>query len=486
MNLPSREELEKEPKSALIDLIYVIGDQIDKLTKRVDQLEEQLKTNSRNSSKPPSKDNSRGKTKDKPSPKSLRKKTGKKAGGQKGHEGSNLQAKQSPDHILNHRLENLSCDCGGEFHTSGYQSRQVLDIPPIAIEATEHRAYTYTCSCCYTNKRADFPSGVTSKVQYGYRLKAFSVYLNNYQFIPYKRLQELFKDLFEVSISTGSLVNFNKNAGASAVIIKEAIKGELLKGKVMHCDETGCYVDNHRHWLHVAGSMDYTYYHIDKKRGSEALERMGMLEQYGGTVIHDFYSSYYKLGEYTHGLCNAHHLRDLTFVYEIKEQPWAERMITILLKAKALKDNALERCIKPGSKGSKEIEQLYRECVESGYKANPEPERKPGQRGRLARGKCLNLVRRFDEHQSSILRFLYNTEIPFDNNLAERDIRMMKVREKISGTFRSLTHPEIFSAIRSVVSTARKQGVSIYQTITKLVEIDRSLVLDLKLPSVAA
>ena len=131
MNLPSREELEKESKSALIDLIFVLGDQIDKLTKRVEQLEEQQKTNSRNSSKPPSKDSSRGKKKDKPSPKSQRKKSDKKVGGQKGHKGSNLKPKESPDHILNHKLEDLACDCGGQYHTTGPVSYTHLTLPTI-------------------------------------------------------------------------------------------------------------------------------------------------------------------------------------------------------------------------------------------------------------------------------------------------------------------------------------------------------------------
>jgi transposase len=489
MSSLSRKDLEKKTKSTLVDLILSLSDEVQKLTKQVEVLNEQNKKNSRNSSKPPSTDKSRkgegNKNKDKPSPKSSRKNSGKKKGGQKGHQGSNLKPVEDPDYIEDHKINNAKCGCGGKINETGYKSRQVFDIPPINIEVTEHRAFEYECSCCNAKFNADFPREVASRTQYGERVKSIAVYLSNYQLIPYARLKEFFKDICAVSLSTGTLANFNKTAGKLADPVKEKIKSRLLEQSLIHSDETGCHVDRQRHWLHVTSCKDFTHYHIDLKRGSEAMERIGILPIFKEYVIHDHFSAYYKF-DHQHGLCNAHHLRDLTFIYEEKGQSWANSMISILLDAKQQKEESSCGYLKSGSKAYKNIEARYQECLELGYATNPEPKRKPGQRGRLGRGKSLNLVRRFDEHKSSILGFATSVDIPFDNNLAERDLRMMKVREKISGTFRSQTHPGFFTSIRSMISTTKKQGLSVFKSLTKLISRDPTIYEDLRLTEESA
>lgn len=290
--------------------------------------------------------------------------------------------------------------------------------------------------------------------------------------IPYERLQELFEVLFNHPLSQGTLANFIKRGGAQAQIAAGDIHSHIKAGNLIHGDETGCRVHGRRHWLHVASTAQFTYFMIHPKRGFEALEAMGIFNGYKGRAVHDYYQSYYRYDECSHHQCNAHIIRELTYIHEDMKQDWAGDMKDLILEAKSLRDRETLR--KPGDRkviGEQtrfRIQQRYCEIILQGYAINPEPEPVPGKRGKPKRGKALNLLHRFENEYDEIMGFFEYEGVPFDNNLAERDLRMMKIREKISGTFRSDEHTAAFANIRSVVSTLKKQGRTVLSGIADM------------------
>lgn len=451
---------------------------------RIEELERKLASlgsNSRNSSKPPSSD--KGNFTNPPKPKSLRKKSGRKPGGQKGHKGSTLKQVEHPDHVVEHRFSagDTCPKCSGALNAGGSgkaldrdacENRQVFELPPVKIEVTEHRAQKCTCPGCGEKVVAAFPPEAKAPVQYGERLQATALYLGGYQFIPYQRLGELLRDLFGCRLSGGTLANFVKRGGKKAGRTSGHIRQALKREPVLHLDETGCRQHGKRQWLHVACTGRLTFYHIDPGRGKQAMLNMGILEGYTGKVVHDFWKAYYFFTQCLHYLCNAHLLRELEYVAGELGQAWAGKMSGVLLEAKRLRDRgntlapAGRRVV--GGQTELRISHLYCEAIQEGYGLNPEPVRKPGQRGRLARGKALNLLHRLEERAEEILSFLVDGDVPFDNNQAERDLRMMKVREKISGTFRSEQNARAFCDLRSVISTARKQSHSIIDVLAQV------------------
>jgi transposase len=478
-------ELAKHDPAAIADLVLSLWDRVEKLEAKVASLE----LNSRNSSKPPSSDG--GNFTNPPKPKSLRRKSGRKPGGQKGHQGKTLSQVENADHIVEHRFE-ASEDCPKCGHAIGVQAnaevpstadwerRQIFELPPIRVEVTEHRAQRCVCKGCGTKLVADFPVEVNAPTQYGPNLKATALYLGGYQLIPYNRLSELFSELFRCPLSQGTLANFVKSGGKKARPVVSAIRKALVKAKVLHVDETGCRLHGKRHWLHVASTKRLTFLHFDAKRGTQAMVNMGLLHNYRGGLVHDFWQAYYAFTECLHFLCNAHLLRELTYIYEQIGQSWAKDMIELLLEAKQLRDredrrqSGKRRVI--GDATRKRIQDRYFEIVLAGYAINPEPEAPPPdakgkrKRGRVARGKALNLLDRFDRRYPQIMGFFEFEGVPFDNNQAERDLRMMKIREKVSGTFRSGEHARAFCDLRSIISSARKQGIAIVDSLNALVK----------------
>lgn len=460
---PTREELielAKRDPEAIADLVLSLFDRLEKLEEEVAE----LKRNSRNSSKPPSSDNNRNKP-----PKSQRKRGGRKPGGQRGHQGHHLELVEDPDIVVTHELEGCCEGCGRdlrEVEITGHERRQVHDLPEkISLEITEHQVKKGRCQCGKQHK-ASFPEGVQAPVQYGERLSALVVYLSSYQLIPCERLSEFCADVFDCPLSPGTVVNMVARAGARAGPVAEAIKEKLREAEFIHCDETGTKILGANQWLHVTSTAELAYFHIDPKRGFEALERIGILQDYTGWVIHDYYSSYYRFENCYHGLCNAHHLRDLTYIAEDLGQSWASEMKGLLLEAKRLKDreNAGGRVV--GPKTLARLEERYEAILMEGYEINPEPERKKGQRGRLKRGKALNLLDRFWNRQDEVFGFLY-FHLPFDNNEAERDLRMMKTRQKISGCFRNSTHAGVFTNLRSVITSAKKKAINVLRILSQ-------------------
>jgi transposase len=437
-------------------------------------------SNSRNSSKPPSSDRHNPNKPDQ-KPKGKRgKKDGKgdrkrKPGGQKGHKGKTLEQVAAPDHVQEHKLDRIngSCEhCQGSLRgtqSTDVESRQVFNLPEkITFEVTEHRAETGTCPCCSKKVKAAFPEDVTAHVQYGDRVQALVLYLHTYQLLPCERLAEFFDDIFNCPLSTGVICSMLKKAGTRAGPIYESIKGAILQAVFVHCDETGLSVSGKLHWLHTASTPELTFLHVDKHRGQVALRAIGILENYDGWVVHDYLSAYYTIYGLKHVLCNAHMLRDLICIHEDHEQSWAKEMMDLLLEAKKLKERELAGGRTIGQGTLDRLRARYEEIINDGYALNPEPERRPGQRGRLKRGKPLNILIRLDERHQEVMAFLLY-DVPFDNNLAERDLRMMKVKQKISGCFRSFDHATAFAKLRSIISTAKKQSINVLDILSKVV-----------------
>lgn len=465
-------ELARTDPESIADLVLMLWDRVEALEAKVAQLER----NSRNSSKPPSTDG--GNFTNPPKPKSLRKKSGRKRGGQKGHRGDTLSQTADPDIIIEHHLgKNQSCPkCGTPLDKiqEGLQAefcecRQVFDLPAIRLIVTEHRIEKQRCSECGETVTAPFPVGVNAPVQYGEKVRATALYLGAYQLLPYARLAELFSDLFTCPLSAGTLANFVKRGGTDAKNAIAPVREALAESEVAHADETGCRVEGKLQWLHVFSSLRLTSYHIDAKRGWEGMTRAGLLGRYEGKLIHDFLSGYYKFS-CRHFLCGAHLLRELIYLHEELGQAWASDMIELLLEAKKLRDRDDARTEKSrrviGEETRQRIRMRYCEIVLEGLSANPEPPplAKP-KRGRVKRSKALNLLIRLEERYEEVMGFFEYQGIPFDNNLAERDLRMMKTQEKISGTFRAASHAEHFADLRSVISTARKQSRNLFQTL---------------------
>jgi transposase len=470
------EETRRNPEG-MVDLFLSLWDRCIALEKRLADLER----NSRNSSKPPSSDHCNPAKAPKPKPKSQRKQSGKKPGGQPGHKGSTLEMVDNPDHTIECKIESGSrCEICGELLPEGSscgskcapEVRQVFELPAIRLEVTEIRADRIICPACDSVNVAPFPESVNARAQYGPNLKATAIYLANYQLIPYERLGELFRDLFHCPLSQGTLANFIKAGGRQAATTVGFIEGKIKESNTVHSDETGCRVHGARQWLHVASTPEFTSYMIHPKRGFEALQDFGILEGFTGDLIHDYYSSYYKYLLCRHFQCIAHILRELTYLHEEMNQSWAREMKDLLLDAKMLRDRENQRM--PGQRKvigrqtRDRIQERYADIVLEGFSKNPEPEPVPGKRGKQARGKALNLLIRFENCYEEIMGFFEYDGVPFDNNLAERDLRMMKTREKISGTFRSIEHTKAFCDIRSVISTLKKQGQSVMGGIAEM------------------
>ena len=440
----------------------------------IKQLVELLGQNSHNSNWPSSRDRSR----QKPKPKSLRQKTGRKAGGQEGHKGHTLEFNPEPDVIERHRptqCRHCQTALAKYIDISDVAKRQVFDLPPLRFITTEHQAETIVCPCCGEATTGEFPADVTNPVQYGSQVKRLAVYLRNEQFIPYERERQMLADLFELPISTGTLQNFLNIAAEKVEPATEAIKEALIKADVGHADETGFYINGQRHWLHTVSTEELTYYEPHKSRGRKATNAIGILPEFRGTLVHDNYPTYFTYKLLLHALCNVHHLRELTAIVENNQQEWAALMIACLLSAKQLVAEANQA-------GETELPVEYLKCIHQLYDAiiflgleeNPLPNihLPPKKRGRPKKTKARNLVERFDKREADILRFVHDFKVPFDNNLAERDIRMMKVQQKISGCFRSWDGAMHFCHLRSYISTIRKQGLNVWEALGSLFDDD--------------
>jgi len=417
-----------------------------------------LSLTSRNSSKPPSTD--RFPKRDKSEG------LGKKSGGQPGRIGTTLEKIDNPD-VIQPLMVDRSTLPPGDYALIGYERRQVFDIDI-------HRVVTEYQAEILQNQQgqrftAPFPPEVTKAAQYGVGVKVQSVYLSQYQLIPYNRVQEHFQHQLSLPISEGSIFAYNRQAYELLEQFERKLIAKLLKTRVVHADETGINIKGDNHWLHCVCSPQWTLYYAHEKRGLEAMESMALLTLFSGILVHDHWKSYFKLA-CQHALCNSHHLRELAFAHEQEGQAWAKLMIDLLesiLKAVYSQDGIL----------SEEQATPYREqyrtiLKEAEIECPPPPEPEEGKRkkGRLKRSKSRNLLERLIDFEQETLRFMTDAEVPFTNNQGENDIRMTKLHQKISGCFRSMEGANIFCRVRSYLSTCRKNNVSATEALTMLFE----------------
>jgi transposase len=433
---------------------------IDALTARVQQLEDRLAQNSRNSNKPPSSDGLAKK------PQSPRPPTGKKPGGQPGHPGRTLRMAELPDQIVAHGPECCTA-CGHALDAVAgrcAERRQVWELPPITLVVTEHQVEERCCPCCGMSNRGAFPPAVAQPVQYGARLDGFLTYLLVYQLIPHDRITELIADLLGRTLSVGTVRNAVQRCQAGLAETVERIRAGVLQAPCANFDETGVRIEGKLHWWHVASTADLTYYDWHPKRGREAMDAIGVLPEYEGRAVHDGWGSYFQYG-CEHALCNAHHLRELTALVERHGQGWAGEMQELLVAIHACVEEARgsgETALPAAMQATAVAE--YDRIVAAGWEENPAPSGSASATtgkappGRPKRSAAQNLLLRLQRYREETLAFMRDFRVPFDNNQAERDLRMMKVQQKISGGFRSEEGAHGFGRIRGYLATMRKQG----------------------------
>jgi transposase len=438
------------------------------LKAKVKHLEDRLAINSRNSSKPPSKDDFGS-----PKPKSLRKKSGRSPGGQFGHKGQGGHLRDNPNDTIVYEVETCP-ECGQDLRAVEPDEiirKQVVEIPPLEAYVVEHQVEVKSCPCCEIQWQAG-GCDVQHQLEYGPRVKALSVYLSTYQFLPAKRVKELLS-FFDIDLSTGTLDNFRKRAAQQLGGFVETMRESVLGASAAFFDETGMKVKGVGHWVHVAATSLMSLFLLHPKRGKEAHEEMGILPFFRGLIHRDDYVSYRGYFQALHALCNAHLLRELVYLIEQNgQEQWAEPLMKLLLKIKEKVDQSDKGVLDHRWQGR--YRKQYRKWIELGLSLNPPKVRANGKtRGKIAQSKSYNLLVRLRDKEDQVLRFMTHSEAEFDNNQAERDLRMNKVRQKISGGFRSLEAGEEFMTIRSLIATAIKRSADPIEILTHVFENDK-------------
>ncbi len=449
-SLPNLEGLTNEQKDQLIISLFLLVQKLEKkveeLEKEVKELKNQLNKNSHNSHKPPSSDGYKKNNSEKP-------KSQRPSGAQRGHQGQTLRESDHPDEIIKHEVR--SCPyCAFNLSdniSTRIKKAQVFDIPLLKIEVQEHQVEEKFCPGCHRFCTASLPDGIKFGVQYGTRIQALMTYLHSYQFITSQRVVEFIKDIFTHTLSEGSLFNAEKVCFRGLEHFEKKLKQALARVCVVHADETGLRVVKKNHWLHVLSTRCSSCFFIHRKRGQEAIEAMNILPHFKGIIVHDHFKPYFRYG-YGHALCNAHHLRELQYIFDYTGHPWALQMQNLL---KAIKKSKDQQQLTAAT--IKTFDVKYDEIVTLGFIQQNK------RRSRFRKEFCL--LKRLKNYKFQTLLFMHQEEVPFDNNQAERDIRMMKVKMKISGCFRSTTWPNIFCRIRSYISTIKKNGMAVFQSL---------------------
>ena len=455
-----------EQNNALLEQVDTLNKTIEELNVTIKDLKEQLNKNSGNSSKPPSSDG----MKKKPATKSQRGKSGRKPGGQNGHKGKYLSVISEPDEIIRHYHSDCN-DCPYRNQcmekACTKETRHVIDAV-VDVKVTAHeKMYIAECPKCKSPKTGEFPADITNYVQYGKNLEALVVSLNTVGAVSVNRVHEIIGSVFNIPISTGTIKNMVTRCAERIKPVLMHIRKALIAAPLLHCDETGTRVEGKTRWVHNASNEYYTYLTLSSKRGTVAMEEADILPHFRGTVVHDCWSPYWKFDSAAHQLCCTHLLRELNGVIENHpEQTWAEKFKALLLKMKKAKDRVLENgknelCYSSVHRYKKQ----YDELISLAYSENPIPQQNTGKPGKKKRGKVLCLIDRLKKYMGQVCLFLESFTVPFDNNQAERDIRNVKIKTKVSGCFRSFEGAVEYLNITSYISTARKHGLNSFHAV---------------------
>jgi transposase len=417
---------------------------------------ERMPKNSTNSSTPPSKDTNRKK-------KSRAKKRNK--GAKKGHKGHNLPQSKNPDETIDIPVDPSELSPDTLWKPDGWVKRQVIEYET-KTKVIEYRAQVMT------NEKgekiiAKFPEGVDGPVQYGHTVRALGTYLNVYQLIPFERLSQYFKDSMGLGISPGSLYTFRAEAAKKLEDFEQWAVEKIKNSDVVHVDETGANINGKQRWLHTASTDEAVVVKYHEKRGRAAVDDIGIIPKLKGFLVHDCWACYFIYVNVIHCICCAHLLRELKGVYENFSQKWALEMFNFLIAVKVMVDDAGGR-LDEISQGL--VKKWYLDILEKGELECPKVEKPPGKRGRAKQTKARNLWERLKGHMDSILRFMTDERVPFTNNTAERDLRMYKLHDKISGCFRSQEGAEAFCRIRSYVLTCARHGIGAFEALETLYE----------------
>ncbi len=383
---------------------------------------------------------------------SMRGKSNQNPGGQKGHKGNRLEMSKIPDTIIIHDIKHCTC-CNKALpeDLGKYKARQIIDLPTIRMQVTEHRVIEKTCMHCRLKNTGTFPKGLVQQAQYGDNLKALCVYLQNYQMLPFQRCSEFIFDLTGHQVATGSLANFQQKCVDSLEYYQQEVSKQLLKSPLLHADETGIRLNGKNSWMHVVSNKTISLFAHHIKRGREAMNQMGILPNYNGTLVHDRFSSYFSYS-CEHSLCNAHILRDLVYVEEAFQANWAKEIRKLLVRAKDKKKKEYHLSSSYYARVFKKYTQVIRPIIK-----NYDKKYKKTDEQRLAFA--------LEKHKYLFLKFIKQPEVPFDNNQAERDLRMIKVKQKVSGCFRSQRHAQYFAQIRGYIATVKKNNLRVLESL---------------------
>jgi transposase-like protein len=454
-----RSDLEKLSKDELIDIILVLQEQIQTMALKIAELEARLNMNSKNSSMPPSNDMWR-------KPQSRRQKTGKKPGGQLGHKGHGLKIEREPDKTIQLKPQICKqCNNTNIKDTNGtvIDHRYKIDVK-IQTQLTRYNQVELVCPVCKTTNTAQYPQDITSRVQYGEGVKAISVLFTHYAMVSYDKTQKILNDVFDIPIGVGTIVNHVCEFAAKSEPVLNEITAQLKDSEILHLDETGVYVGGGLQWLHTASTSEATYITVHPHRGQVGTDDNGVLKEFTGTAVHDCWKPYFKYEQCRHALCNAHLLRELEGVVENTGQLWASQMMDFLRESKQIVDRYKEanQDALPVDYRERFAEQ-YIQILLLGEQENPLVV------GVRKRSKVRCLLDRFIDYPGEVCRFMNDFRVPFDNNLAERDIRNVKVKQKVSGGFRCTQGAKNFGKISSIIGTALKQKTSAFNAVSGII-----------------
>lgn len=432
----------------------------------VQELKGRLAKDSHNSSKPPSSDGLARR------PRSLRQPSGKKPGGQPGHRGTTLALVETPDTVVIHRpTVCAACQTALEgVAAERVERRQVHELPPVQLVVTEHHAERVRCPACQTLTSAAFPAGVEAPAQYGPGVRALAVYLSQQHLLPVARVRAVLSDVLGGALSVGTVVRLVQRCAATLAPSEAATKSALQQADVLRNDETPIRISGRWHYVHVSSTERLTHYGLHAQRGATATAAIGILPHFRGTSVHDGWKPYWHYRDCRHALCNVHHLRELTWVAEHLAQPWAQDLKALLLEMRTAvaTARAAGAAQLPADQRTRLLAR-YAALLLDGVAANPlAPPSGPPKRGRRKQSPARNLLDRLFRHQHEVLAFLDDFAVPFDNNQAECDLRMLKVQQKIAGCFRSAAGALAFCRIRGVLSSLTKQGKPLLATLQAL------------------